>query len=1230
MSTVSSQNEIVAATEAREVGERISVRKAQLLAIFLFELRQRLRRLSTYIYFAVFFGLGLLFALMSGGAFAQATVDFGTGGKILLNSPYALNGIITYICFFGIVITAAIAGQATYQDIDNNSEVFFYTAPITKFDYLGGRFLAAVAIQVLIFSGVGLSAWIGTLTPWIDKTRLGPQMVAAYFQPYFINVLPNLIFLSAVFFALAALTRKMLPVYVAGVLVLIAYFTVAQSAGAGLQTSLRATLCDPLGSAAIDRVTRYWTPFERNTRLIPLGGALLINRALWLSVGAIFWLVAYVRFAFAYPLERAKSRKAVEENGAITATQALPIAHPAFSSAASFRQLFSLTRIQFTETTKNVFFVVLMLAGFAFATVAASGLLNPVDARTYPVTHLMLLMAGAGFFIFAIAIIIFYSGELVWRERDAQLNQVMDALPLQRWVLFSSKLFALMLVQVLVVATIMAAGLVVQVAQGYHHFELSLYFRELFLNRLTQLWILCVLAIFVQTLVNNKYLGHFVMVLYIVATIALPPAGFQDYLYRFGETPTVTYSDMNGYGPFLQPLIWFRLYWGIGAVLLAIVTSLLWVRGTDSNWRTRISLAKARFSGTSAAGVAICAVLMLGVGGFIYYNTHILNPYRTTFQIDDERAQYEKKYIQYWPLPQPRITDVTTAVDFYPDQRSVAIRGTMMLENKTDSPIDRVALTIWPGNLFPLPRPHIKVNRLSFVGGQSPIVEDPKLGFYLYKLPAPLAPQQRLELDFALQYGNPGFENSRPNTDIVHNGSFITDSYLPYIGYSPNIELTDDSTRHKHGLDKPRRLPKLEDVAARRYNSGSFDADWINFDATLSTNPDQTAIAPGSLQKEWTENGRRYFHYKMDAPILNLYSMQSARYLVRRDKWQNVNLEIYYQPGHTFDLDTMMESLKESLAYCSANFSPFQFHQLRIIEFPDYGTFAESFANTIPFSEAIGFITKVSNKPDAVNLPFYVTAHETGHQWWAHQAISAYVEGATSIDETMAQYTALMVMKHHYGPESIKRFLRFELDRYLSGRGMERNEENPLSRVDPNQGYIHYRKGSLVMYALQDYIGEDKVNAAIREFLKQYAFKGPPYPTSLDLEADFQKETPPQYQYLFADLFQNITVYDNRALSADYVKEPDGKYQVHLVVEAKKFRADSRGEDHEIPVNDWIDIGVLDRDGKYLYLKRQEIDQDKTDLTLTVDGVPARAGIDPVDKLIDRNPDDNVIAVKKK
>ncbi len=258
-----------------------------------------------------------------------------------------------------------------------------------------------------------------------------------------------------------------------------------------------------------------------------------------------------------------------------------------------------------------------------------------------------------------------------------------------------------------------------------------------------------------------------------------------------------------------------------------------------------------------------------------------------------------------------------------------------------------------------------------------------------------MPPHGRIAFDFSVKYENVGFVNSSPNTDIASNGSFLNSAYAPYIGYWPDIELTDDSTRHKHGIDDAKRMPKLEDVAARNDNGISNEADWITFEGTVSTDPDQIAIMPGYLQKEWVENGRRYFYYKMDAPILAIASMNSARYAVRRDRWHDVNLEIYYQPGHEFDLDRMMDGMKSSLEYCSTNFSPFQFHQERIIEFPRYDTFAESFPNTIPFSETIGFITYVDPKdPNAIDIPFFVTSHEVAHQWWAHQVISANVEGA--------------------------------------------------------------------------------------------------------------------------------------------------------------------------------------------------------------------------------------------
>ena len=167
------------------------------------------------------------------------------------------------------------------------------------------------------------------------------------------------------------------------------------------------------------------------------------------------------------------------------------------------------------------------------------------------------------------------------------------------------------------------------------------------------------------------------------------------------------------------------------------------------------------------------------------------------------------------------------------------------------------------------------------------------------------------------------------------------------------------------------------------------------------------------------------------------------------------------------------------------------------------------------------------------------------------------------------------------------------------------------------------------MYALQDYIGEDKVNQALSEFIKAYAFKGAPYPVSTDLIGYLRKVTPPDFQYLFDDLFENITIYDSRAKSATYTKQADGKYQVHLVVEFHKNRADGHGQEHAAPINDWVDIGVLDKDGNYLYLQKRKFDSSNAELNLVVDKLPAQAGIDPLNKLIDLRPDDNLIKVTR-
>ncbi len=265
--------------------------------------------------------------------------------------------------------------------------------------------------------------------------------------------------------------------------------------------------------------------------------------------------------------------------------------------------------------------------------------------------------------------------------------------------------------------------------------------------------------------------------------------------------------------------------------------------------------------------------------------------------------------------------------------------------------------------------------------------------------------------------------------------------------------------------------------------------------------------------------------------------------------------------------------------------------------------------------------------PDMV---YYIVAHEMGHQWWAHQVIGADMQGATFLSETLAQYSALMVMEKEYGRDIMRKFLRYEMDRYLSSRGKERQKERPLITVEAQQGYVHYRKGSLALYYMKEMIGEDAVNRALRKLVQQYAYAQPPYPTSYALEDALSAETPPELQYLLKDLFEDITIFSNRTLEASARKRADGKYDVTIDIEAHKFKADPKGNETEVPLNDWIDIGAFAKPekhkeyGKTLYRERVHLTQAKSTHTFTVDAMPDQAGVDPFALLIDRIPDDNL------
>ncbi|MEM6321965.1 MAG: M1 family aminopeptidase, partial [Bacteroidota bacterium] len=577
-------------------------------------------------------------------------------------------------------------------------------------------------------------------------------------------------------------------------------------------------------------------------------------------------------------------------------------------------------------------------------------------------------------------------------------------------------------------------------------------------------------------------------------------------------------------------------------------------------------------------------------------------------------------------LAQPRVTDLDYTIDIYPTERKFSVAADMTVKNKTSKAIRQLHFTV--SHDYPL---DINIPNATLQ------TEDEVAQYYIYDLAKPLLPQKELTFNVAVAYQSKGVENEVSNMDIVQNGTFLSNfKLMPTIGYTSDKEITDAKKREQYGLSERQVLATPHANCSHTCQNSyiSSDSDWVRVGATISTELGQTAIAPGNLLRQWEENGRAYYRYELQQPVLNFYSFISGVYEVAREQWINpqgeaVDLEVYYHKGHEYNIDKMLASLRHSLGYNSKNFLPYPHQQARIIEFPRYAKFAQAFPGTMPYSEGYGFISNLKEK-DAIDMTYYVVAHEMAHQWWAHQVIGAKVQGATMLSETFAQYSALMVMQERYGKDKMKQFMRYEMDYYLRGRGRETGRELPLI-YNENQSYIHYRKGSVVMYALQDYIGEANVNLALKRFAEDMAYQEAPYTNTIEFMDYLTEVTPDSLQYLLDDMFRTITLYSNKTHNATYEKLSNGQYAVTIEVSAEKFRADSLGQETKIPVNDFINIGVFSQEkregekyGRPILVERHRLISADTSFTLIVDELPYEAGIDPNYLLIDRLPEDNI------
>ncbi|HEY0154909.1 MAG TPA: M1 family aminopeptidase, partial [Longimicrobium sp.] len=1149
----------------------------------------------------------LLFLLLG---FALVATGYGPESANV-NSPFVAAQAMGLLSLPAIFLATVFCTAAALRDAEHGMEEIVQGTPVGRSRYLLGRFAGAVLACAAVLGLGALGMALAPVLAVVDPERLGPGDPGAPFWALAVIGIPNLVLLAAAVFAVAVLTRSALASYVAALALYAGYFLVAYllaspliagAAPASAETLARAAILDPFGISALFEQARLWTPDEQNSRYVALRGPLLANRLLWLAVAAgALRLARWRSTGLRAPRRRAASTPVEAAPSSIPAYHPVPVGGRGTGRAA----LRSTVRMQTTHVLTSRPFLALMALWLIVLWANLSGAeAAEYGTRAYPTTGLLLGTAARLLSELGMAVVVFFSAELVWRERSAGIAELVDATPARNAVFYLARLGTLMVVVAVLCA---ATGLVVvamQASRGYTHIEPLLHLRLLAAAGVP-LVLFAVAALLAQALSPNRAAGILLAALAAVATLHGDKLGLGPLL-RYGAIPPVPHSDMAGDGQPGASARWFMLYWGLCAALLAQVTYGLWRRGTAGSLRARIRALPARLGRRGAAGVLACAVLLLTTAGFLFRDVHRLNRHETDEEAARWRAGYERAYKRVESAPAPSMVTVRAEVDLYPEQRRFTARGVYRLRNETGRTIDTVWVTAGR---------HTDVVRL-WVEGADPVVRDARFGMYGFRMRRPLAAGAEARMGYHLEEAQRGIRAAGFDLSVADNGTMLAHhAAFPTLGYRGSQELTRPADRREH------RLPPRPERAAGEEEEDGPSLERGTFETTVSTSADQIAVAPGELTASWRRGGRRFFRYRTAAPVNMRFGYVSARYAVRRVVREGVAIELYFHPGHSANVERMLSTAAASMELFTRAFGPYPHRTLRIVEVPGYWSFgAYALPGMVYFPENRGFLTDARD-PRQIDLIGRRVAHEVSHQWWGHQVTAGAGPGASTLTESLAKYSEQIVLERLHGRAHVARVVEADLERYAQGRTRERDPEPPLARVT-DQSHLYYGKGAVVMNGLRELLGEDAMNGALRRLVADHG-GARSRPRVRDLVRLLQDGAGPERSALVGEWLEEVVMYDLSVDSARYRPIGGGRYEVTAVVRAGK-RALHGGA--EMPLDEALELAVAPLDGGAAAVFRHRLRSGRNVVRLVVRGRHGEVTVDPHVLRVDVNRRDNAVA----
>lgn len=1096
-----------------------------------------------------FYLLLLFFILLGLAAGTMARFPFPNTFK---NGTYVLNyiiGILSLLCIFS---TTLLAAQTLFREKDSRFESILYATPVRKSPYVCSRFGIIFLVSALCYLLLIAGMMAGHLMPGQYPEELDAIHPLRYIQPFFMLLLPNILFCTAVAVSIGLFTRNKMLVYVSGILVYFLYWgvsfyanspVIANSTPMPASAMRMAALADPFGISAFLEQTRYWSTPQRNTQLLQLHGHLLINRLLYLAISGLLLLLAHKKFAL-QPQPEAGSRRQ-RPSPVVPHTAYHPVSTRTTSRRYDLQCLQSLVSIGWNNIIKSIPIWLILAGWVGFMSIETFSDINGNSRLPEHLATTAVLVKGilSGLPLVALLVLVFYGNELFWRSRNTRFDALENTTAVHPVVVLVSKWLSLLPVVLLLLLVGIGMGLLIQLIKHNAPIDWALYASLFYLIGLP-LFLNAGLIICIQALIKNKYAGIVVagLVVLLTNTSMGNLLGLKHPLLRFANAFQGAYSEMNGFDHTLTAFHYQMLYWLCITLLLFMLTTAFRRNAVNSHrasWVWKVCILGV------PAGFAIYA------GATIFINTPSMNRQALT----DWKRSYEKKYAFIANRPQPVITDVTAAIDLYPGKGGYKVQGHYQMVNQTGTPID---------TLYLYGDKEMSWGRWQLNNGKL-ITADSTYGYYIFKLEHPLMPNDSMTLQFSFEYqGNP-FKPAAGFNTIARNGSFIRISrYFPVPGYNNSNEIEDKQVRKKLGLDTADQLLPLASPREK-------DAGFVRFKAVVSVDDNQTAISIGELTGQWKKGSRNYYRYKTPAPVPFRFAVASARYAVKKQKQGNTVIEVYYDPAQARNIAHLMQAARESIAYCATNFGPYPFSTARFVEISALtkGFAGTAYPGSLFINEGFGY-RNLTGKDPAKDIINEMVSHETAHAWWGNSGIAPDErEGSTLMTETLAMYTELMCYKKMYGNVVLADRVSVHKDLYLSSRNL--SDERPLFRQHPAQSYLSYDKGMVIMYQLYLRLGEARINEALRRFYRQHAYPQP-VPVSTDLlEALYAVATPSDTAKL-DEWFRQMVTYDLVLETATASRQANHTYTLKLDAALTKYREDGKGNETIISFDEPIDV----------------------------------------------------------